>query len=70
MAVSPKRKRKLLIDDTLFYYFIRKNNDGIPRLHIISDDKKINLERPLFDTEVPVLKSYIYKIIKEYITSN
>ncbi len=69
MAVSSKGKRKLLYNNAVFYYFVRVNNDGIPRLHIMSDDKKINLEKPLFDTEVPVLKSYVISIIKAYMTS-
>ena len=66
MSVNAKNKRKLVYNEQLFYWFVRKNVDGIPRLHIISDDKKVNLERPLFDTEVPVVRNYVVKQLDDY----
>lgn len=67
MAVSPKNKRKLIYKDELYYWYVRKNQEGIPRLHIISDDKKVNLDLPLFDTEVSVAGEYVVKKLDEYL---
>ena len=53
MAVNVKKNmRKIIHNDLLFYWYVRRNQEGIPRLHVISEDKKIILEEPLFDTEV------------------
>ena len=42
---------------------------SISRIHIISDDKKIHLERAMFDTEVSVTGAYINKHLDEYFKS-
>ena len=34
--------------------------------HILSEDKKINLEYPPFDSEVPVTPSYIRRLLDNY----
>ncbi len=68
MSVSPKEKRKHIYNNKTFYWFVIKNDEGIPRIHIISDDKKINLERAMFDKEVPVTGAYINKLLNEYFT--
>lgn len=44
MAVSKKGKRKMEYDGNIFYWFVRKNHLGISEIHILSEDKKINLE--------------------------
>jgi hypothetical protein len=49
MAVSAGNKRKLVYKERVFYWYVRKNREGIPRLYILSDDKKGHLDRPLFD---------------------
>lgn len=67
--VSKKGKRKIKYNGTVFYWFVRKNSAGIPRTHIISEDKSIYLEYPLFDTEVPVTKKEIEKRLNEYFES-
>ncbi len=66
MAVNARYKRKLIYKEQLFYWYVRKNNAGIPRLHIISDDKKVNLDLPLFDTEVSVAGEYVVRKLNEY----
>lgn len=48
MSVSPKGKRKHIYNNETYYWFVRKNSEGIPRIHIISDDKKIKLERAMY----------------------
>lgn len=67
--LSKKGKRKIEYNGKVFYWFVRKNNAGIPRTHIISEDKKINLECSFFDTEVPVTKKEIEKRLREYFES-
>ena len=52
MAVSAEYKRKLIYKERLFYWYVRKNREGIPRLYILSDDI------PLMET---VLKDEIDK---------
>ncbi len=66
MAVSAGNKRKLVYKERVFYWYVRKNREGIPRLYILSDDKKVHLERPLFDTEVPVTPADVVKQLEEY----
>lgn len=69
MSVSSKGKRKYIYNNETYYWFVRKNSEGIPRIHIISDDKKTNLERAVFDLEVPVTGAYINKLLEEYFKS-
>lgn len=64
--VSKKGKRKFEYKEKIFYWFVKKNTDGVPRIHILSDDKKINLEYPLFDSEVPVVPSFIKQLLTDY----
>ncbi len=65
--VSKKGKRKFEYNGKIFYWFIRLNTDGIPKIHILSDDKKINLDYPLFDSEIPVVPSYIEQLLTDYL---
>ena len=67
--VSGKGKRKIEYEGKQFYWFVRNNEQGILRIHILSDDKKINLEYPLFDSEVPVTSGDIRHLLTEYFTS-
>lgn len=64
--VSKKGKRKIEYEGKSFYWFVRTNDMGILKIHILSDDKKINLEYPMFDSEVPVTPSYIKKLLDDY----
>ena len=64
--VSKKGKRKIAYAGKIFYWFVRANDKGKIRIHILSEDKKTNLEYPLFDLEVPVTPSYIRRILDDY----
>lgn len=64
--VSKKNKRIIKYEGQIFYWFIRMNNSKIPRIHILSEDKKINVEYSLFDREIPVTPSYVKQLLKEY----
>ena len=63
--VSSKGKRKLIYNGTTFYWFVRVNEHG-HRVHIISEDKKVNLEYPFFDTETQVTPGKIRSWLDEY----
>lgn len=67
--VSKKGKRKIIFDDSVYYWYI-KISDNSHRLHIISDDKKLHLEYPFIDTELPVTPEIIATHLKEYFDSN
>ena len=58
--VAKKGKRKI------FYWFVRVDDNGNMRIRILSDNKKINLEYPPFDSEVPVTPSYIRSLLDNY----
>lgn len=64
--VSKKGKRKIEYEGKSFYWFVRANPTGIPRIHILSEDKRINLEYPLFDREIPCTPAYVKRLLKEY----
>lgn len=64
--ISTKGKRKIDYKGTPFYWFVRSNGVGILRIHILSEDKKINLEYPLFDSEVSVTPAYIRHLLDEH----
>ena len=68
--VSKKRKRKIVYNDKIFYWFVRVNDNGNMRIHILSEDKKINLEYPPFDSvdsELPATPSYIRRLLDNFL---
>lgn len=64
--VLKRGKRKLIYNETVFYWYVRKNLEGIPRVHILSEDKQINLELAPFDKELPVTPKEIKESLKRY----
>ena len=64
--VSRKNKRVIEYKGTTYYWYVRIN-DHSHRIHIVSDDKKVHLEYPFSDTEVPVTPQEIRKHLKEYL---
>ena len=65
--VSKERKRKIVYNDKIFYWFVRVDDNGNMRIHILSEDKKINLEYPPFDSELPVTPSYIRRLLDNFL---
>ena len=63
--VSKKNKRKIVYEGINYYWYVRVDELG-HRVHIISDDKKVHLEYPFFDTELPVTPRNIRNHLKEY----
>lgn len=65
-VVLKKGKRKLIYNETFFYWYVRKNLKGISRVHVLSEDKRIKLEFPPFDRELPVTPKEIKVNLKRY----
>ena len=63
--VSKKNMRKIEYEGTCYYWYVRVK-DHSHRVHIISEDKKVHLEFPFLDTEIPVTPEDIRKHLKEY----
>ncbi len=63
--ISAKNKREITYNGTTFYWYVRMDDKG-HRIHILSEDKHINLEYPLLDTEISVTPCVIKGYLKEY----
>lgn len=66
--VSKKNKRKIVYEGINYYWYVKINEHG-HRVHIISEDKKVQLEYPFLDTEIPVTTQDIKKHLKKYFTN-
>lgn len=61
-----KGKRKIVVKENVFYWFVRANPAGHQKIHIMSEDKKVNLEFLPIDSEVPIEPSYIRELLARY----
>ena len=66
MAINLKGKRKIIFNDEVYYWFVKAEKDGSHKIHIMTEDKKIKKEYPMFDTEVPVTPAYIRKLLEDH----
>ena len=64
--VLKKGKRKIQYNGQSFFWFVRADKTNTQRIHILSEDKKVNLEYPLLDSEVPVTPSYIRHLLEHH----
>lgn len=64
MAINTKGKRKIIFKNKIYYWFVRVEEDGSHRIHILTEGKKINRVYPVFDAEVPVTPENIRKILE------
>ena len=65
MGISKKGKRELEYDGKLYYWYIKKDENGFPKIHIMSDDKKLQLVE-YFDKELPISSDYIKNCLRNY----
>lgn len=65
MGISTRGKRKIVIDDRIYYWFVRTEKDGSHRIHIMTEDKKLNKVCPMTDTEAPVTPGYIRRLLEQ-----
>lgn len=63
--ISKKGKRKLVYNGITYYWFVRLNEHGYS-VHIISEDRKVNLNYPFFDSEKPVTPREICRRLEEF----
>ena len=67
--VSGKNKRKIVYEGRNYYWYVRVGDYG-HRVHIISEDKKLHLEYPFLDTEIPVTPKDIRNHLTQYYADN
>jgi len=65
--ISEKGKRKLEYQGNVYYWYIENDKDGVPKMRIISDDKKLQLTRG-FDSEMVISSMYIKEVLKKHFT--
>lgn len=65
--ISGKGKRLLEYNMEKYYWFVRSDRTGTMKIHILSEDKRIILEYPVFDKEVPVTPAYIRKLLEDHL---
>lgn len=63
--ISSKRKRKLIFQEENYYWYIRKNEEDVPVIHIVSEDKTLHLEYG-FDRERGIGGHYIEELLSNY----
>jgi hypothetical protein len=68
LMLNTKGKRKLEYMEQVYYWYI-KLHDGIPKIHIMSEDKKLQLCYG-FDKEIPVSSGYIVKLLSGHLNHN
>lgn len=66
VVISKKGKRKITVNGKIYFWFVTINEKG-HRIHILTEDKKVNREFPFMDTEVPVTPQEVAHLIKEYL---
>ena len=64
--MSINAKGKTVVNDEIYYWFVRVEKDGSHRIHILSEDKRFNAVYPMIDTEVAVTPADIRKLLEKY----
>ena len=60
--ISTKGKRKVVFEGSTYYWHIKKDENEIPWIHIVSEDKSVYMKRG-FDKEISVGSQYIKDIL-------
>ena len=61
--ISGKGKRKLQFEGTTYFWWIKKDASGHPRIYVISEDKRVYFERS-FDKEIGIGTGYIESLLR------
>ncbi|MDO4326456.1 MAG: hypothetical protein Q4E24_10565 [bacterium] len=64
--ISTKGKRKLEYKGINYYWNIRKDSAHIPCIHIMSEDKALQLIFS-FDREIGIGTQYVKKLLEKYL---
>ena len=64
--IAKKRKRKLVFQGKVYYWHIRKDQEGYPKIHLSSEDKTIFLKYG-FDNEMIIGPQYIEELLSKYL---
>ena len=65
--ISEKGKRKLEYQGKMYYWYIKKDTNGFPKIRIISDDKKLQLTHG-FDREMMISSAYIKETLRKHLS--
>jgi hypothetical protein len=68
--VSEKGTRKLEYKENVFYWFVRRDQLGFFKIHILSEDKKIHLDYLPIDTEAIITPKDVRILLEDYFASN
>lgn len=68
--VSKKRTQQFVYNGNTFYWFVRRNQLGFIKIHILSEDKKIHLEYDPIDSEEIIEPHDIRIFLDDYFGSN
>ena len=63
--ISKKKKRKIAYEGITYYWYVLVSKHS-HRVHILSEDKKVHLVYPFFDTELPVTPLEVRRHLREY----
>ena len=63
--ISKKGKRRVEFGGETYYWFIKKNGDGIPEITIVSEDKSLRLTYG-FDREMGIGAQYIKTLLEDH----
>ncbi|MCB7321210.1 hypothetical protein LIZ87_21055, partial [Lacrimispora sp. 210928-DFI.3.58] len=61
-----KGKRKLKYEGVNYYWYIKKDSDHIPCIHVVSEDKSLQLTFG-FDREIGIETQYVKRFLKTYL---
>lgn len=68
--VSKKGTRRFVYGEYVFYWFVRRNQFGFIKIHILSKDKKIRLEFDPIDSESIVEPRDIRRLLDDFFQAN
>lgn len=64
--ISTKGKRKLEYNGINYYWYIKKDSDQIPRIHVVSEDKTLQLTFG-FDREIGIGTQYVKELLARHL---
>lgn len=64
--IATKGKRKLEYDGINYYWYIKKDSDLIPRIHVVSEDKALQLTFS-FDREMGIGTQYVKELLAKHL---
>lgn len=64
--ISAKGKRKIVVGDRVYFWWIKKDADGHPKINILSEDKAVYIKRG-YDKELCIGPGYIREVLENHL---